>query len=56
MNTITMIRVMKLDLQSSRVDKWETYLQIVKNFWVENSIEVPNKDGIILIYGRSKHE
>ncbi|XP_063940266.1 uncharacterized protein LOC135148341 [Daucus carota subsp. sativus] len=53
---MTMVRATKVELQSLREDKWETFLESVKNFCVENSIEVPNMNDTIPIRGRSRRE
>ena len=55
-NAMTMVRATKVELQSLREDKWETLLESVKNFCVENSIEVPNMNDTIPIRGRSRRE
>lgn len=55
-NAMTLVRAMKVQLQSLREDKWETFLESVKSFCVDNFIEVPNMEDRIPIRGRSRRE
>ncbi|KAL6540509.1 hypothetical protein OROMI_024392 [Orobanche minor] len=55
-NAVTMVRFMKVQLQSLREEKWEAFLEGVKKFCVDNFIEVPNMEDRIPIRGRSRRE
>lgn len=55
LNVVKMVRVMKLQLQSLREEKWETFLEDVKKFCIANFIEVPNMEEMLPIRGRSRH-
>lgn len=53
-DVVTMVQVMKLQLQSLKEEKWETFLEDVKKFCITNFIEVPNMDDILPIRGLLK--
>lgn len=55
-NAMTMVRGMKIKLQLLREEKWETFLEDVKKFCVDNLIEIPNMEDILPIRGRSRRE
>ena len=55
-NAMTMVRGMKIQLQSLREEKWDAFLETVRKFCVDNSIEILNMEDILPIRGRSRRE